>query len=327
MKISLASLQKNIYGRHAFSENGGLLISWNLSGFGVRFRGEGISICFGALMYGDGILCMRAEIDGELWGYTRATKNGIYRIDGLSNGEHTLEFRRIGGGVMPLEIRAIEVDEKSEILQPLPMPSLRMEFIGDSITYGFGLLHERWDGFHADTDGDGSATYAYLTAKALGADIRTEAISGQGIVCKYDGERGKPIPEFFEYDDVQLSVPHDFGSWVPDIVVINAGTNDALGGASAEDFCIGVDSFLDRVREVYPQTEIFYAYGIMGDIYALHLRELIAKRAKTDAKLHFVPLEPISEAETGVNFHPNCRGHERAARVLSAAIQKVIGEN
>lgn len=327
MKINIASLQKTVYGRHAFSENGGLLISWNLSGFAVRFSGTQICVHFGHTLSEGESVHVRADIDGELWGYESAQNGGVLRIDALADGAHTLVFRRVGGSVSTLEVSEVEVDDAADILLPPLMPSLRMEFIGDSITYGYGLLRESCDGFLADTDGDGTATYAYLTAKALGADIRTEAISGQGIVCKYDGERGKPIPEFFEYDNTELTIKHDFNSWTPDVALINAGTNDSFGGASVEDFCQDVDKFLDRVREVYPDAEIFYAYGIMGDTYAPHLRELIAKRAKNDVRLHFVPLEPISEAETGVNFHPNRKGHERAARVLTEAIQKVIGKN
>lgn len=324
MKINIASLQKTVYGRHAFTKDGGLLISWNLSGFAVRFSGTQICVHFGHTLPEGESVHVRADIDGELWGYESAQNGGVLRIDALADGEHTLVFRRVGGSVSTLEVSEVEVDDAADILLPPLMPSLRMEFIGDSITYGYGLLRESCAGFLADTDGDGSGTYAYLTAKALGADIRTEAISGQGIVCKYDGEHGTPIPDFFEYDDAQLSLPHDFSSWVPDIVVINAGTNDSLGGVCAEDFCIGVAGFLDRIREVYPDAEVFYAYGIMGDVYAPQLSALIAQRAKTDRKLHFVVLEPISEEETGVNAHPNLIGHERAARALTEAIRAII---
>ena len=327
MTIKLALLEKIIYGRHTFTENGGLLISWNLSGFCVRFRGEWINIHFGKLLSESDNVYVKAEIDGVLWGYGTACTHGTLKINGLSDAEHTLIFRRVGGSVASLEIAAIELDDGAQILKPPPQPSLRMEFMGDSITYGYGLLCERRNVFSGDTDGDGTGTYAYLTASALGADIRTEAISGQGIVCKYDGQRGKPIPEFFEYDDTELTMTHDFCSWVPDFVVINAGTNDSFGGASAEDFCAGVNKLLNRVRTVYPDARIFYVYGIMGDAYVPHLRELIGERAKTDNKLHFVPLEPISEDETGVNAHPNRKGHERAARVLTDAIRAVTGKN
>ncbi len=328
MKIKLACLEKNVYGRHAFSGDGGLIVSWNLSGFCMSFRGTGARIYLGGFCSGGDTVYVRAEIDGKPWGYGRATENGAFKIDSLANAEHTLVLRRVGGSVTTVCIKEVElIGDDTEILPPPPMPSLRMEFIGDSITYGFGLLCERFDGFNADTDGDGTGSYAYLTAKALDADIRTEAISGQGIVCRYDGEHGKPIPEFFEYDDTELTMPHDFTSWTPDVVVINAGTNDSIAKLEAEPFCEGAHKLLDRVREVYPDAEVFYAYGIMGDVYKVPLGELIEKRAKNDKKLHFVPIEPISDGEIGVREHPNCKGHERAARVLTDAIRAVIGKN
>lgn len=310
-------------GRHTLGADGKVSFSFNLTGFTAHFRANGVRVTFskGAELPPTYV---RAELDGKVIRYDTVSGETELVFDGFS-GEHTFTLRRVGGGIEPITLHGVElIGDECEMLPVPDGAPLRMEFIGDSMTYGYGLLCESWNAYREDTDGDGTKTYAYLTAEALGAEIRTEAISGQGIVCKYDGEHGNLIPEFFEFADTLKTVLHDFSSWVPDVMVINAGTNDFFGGATSERFLEGVDKLLSRIREVYPNTEIFYAYGLMGDPYAKGLAEMIAARA--DEKMHFVHLMPISSAETGVNEHPNAAGHRRAAGHLTEAIRAVIGK-
>lgn len=312
-----------LLGRHTVDADGKACFSFNLSGFTVRFRANGIRVTLSKAADLPPTY-VRAELDGKALRYDTISGNTELMYDGFS-GEHTFTLRRVGGGIEPITLVDVElIGEGAETFPTVDDAPLRMEFIGDSMTYGYGLLCESWNGFREDTDGDGTKTYAYLTAEALGAEIRTEAISGQGIVCKYDGALGTPIPEFFEFDDTEMTIPHDFSSWVPDIVVINAGTNDFSGGATDERFLEGVNKLLSRIRVVYPDAEVFYAYGLMGDPYAKGLAKTIAARA--DERMHFVHLTPISSAETGVNEHPNAAGHRRAAGYLTEAIRAALGK-
>ena len=137
------------------------------------------------------------------------------------------------------------------------------------------------------------------------------------------GEVGYRIPEFFGHELRHVSDPHDFSAWIPDVVVINAGTNDGAF-TSLEEFEKGSDEFLTRVREVYPDSEVIWLYGMMGLKFKDVLDRVIT--AKNDPKLHFLPVNVITDAadEKGAVGHPNEKGQKRAANSLIALISELI---
>ncbi|MGN1089315.1 MAG: GDSL family lipase, partial [Huintestinicola sp.] len=79
--------------------------------------------------------------------------------------------------------------------QPVPTESkeLKIEFIGDSITCGYGVDDEDRDHhFKTDTE-DATKAYAYKTAALLDADYSLVSYSGHGIISGYTGD-GKKQP-------------------------------------------------------------------------------------------------------------------------------------
>ena len=153
-------------------------------------------------------------------------------------------------------------------------------------------------------------------------DIRVEAISGQGIIKNCAGEVGFRIPDFFPVETRHGREEHDFTSWVPDIVVVNAGTNDCGGGVPDDEFRDGAGKFIEHIREVYPKAEIFWVYGMMGLRYDAVLSSVISDIQKRDSHVHYVPVRPIYEMkdETGSCGHPNLNGQAHAAGILIDAI-------
>ena len=74
-------------------------------------------------------------------------------------------------------IRQINVTSAGEI-EPLPAKKLKIEFIGDSITCGYGVDDENRDHHFSTETEDATRTYAWKTAMALDADtIRSAAKS------------------------------------------------------------------------------------------------------------------------------------------------------
>ena len=324
--ISLEMLAKTLYGRSVYTD-GALSLCWSLSGFGIRFEAEGAILHFVPDYRADQPVYVLVTLDGRETKYAIVDGKEKILLEHLGEGVHTLEFRRLSEGEAPLKVAALElVGENTSVQEPPALPALRLEFLGDSITCGYGNLAEQGSRVFNTFEEDPTKAYAGLTAAALGADIRDVSISGQGIVKNCNGDIGTPIPVFFHWDSRRGRETHDFTSWVPHAVIVNAGTNDCGGKVTDDEFRAGSEAFLRDIRAQYPDAHIFWAYGLMGLRYDAVLREVIEKLSAADKKMHYVPIRPIWEFpdETGANGHPNVKGHTRGAAVLAEAIREAM---
>ena len=325
MKITknLKELEKRLIGRSVY-ENDALSLCWSLSGFEASFAGERAEIAFVPDITDDQPVYVMTIVDGVETITPLSTGRDVVLLEQLGGGSHTLTFRRLSEGDNPIKVASLSVfGEDCGFLPPPAAPEKRIEFFGDSITCGFGDLGEAADPDFRTYQEDPTRTYAGLTASKLGMDIRVEAISGQGIIKNCAGEVGFRIPDFFSVETRHGREEHDFTSWVPDIVVVNAGTNDCGGGVPDDEFRDGAGKFIEHIREVYPTAEIFWVYGMMGLRYDAVLSSVISDIQKRDSHVHYVPVRPIYEMkdETGSCGHPNLNGQARAAGILIKAIR------
>ena len=81
-----------------------------------------------------------------------------------------------------LALQDIETDGETA---PLPDRPLRIEFIGDSITCGYGVEGKSVDEPFTTAAENAVKAYAFLTAEALNADAILTSFSGYGIVSGY----------------------------------------------------------------------------------------------------------------------------------------------
>lgn len=136
-------------------------------------------------------------------------------------------------------IKSISVDKKGKIW-PTEAKSRRIEFIGDSITCGYGIDDENRNHHFSTATEDNTKTYAYKTAAALKADYSMVSISGWGVISGYTSNpnqksSGQLIPKYYDklgfcyntFDGkIAQEIDWDFNKFKSDIVVINLGTND-----------------------------------------------------------------------------------------------------
>ena len=243
-------------------------------------------------------------------------------------------------------IAPIECDEKA-VIQPLPPKAHSIEFIGDSITCGYGtddfdLTHS----FSTQTE-DVTKAYAYKTAQLLDADYSMFSCSGYGIISGYTPDaqvRGAEelIPPYYEYqcfsrDDFGKAgkpahISWDFSKYQPEVVVINLGTNDDSYCQDTdwkqEEYCKEYVKFLKVVRKHNPQAEIFCVLGLMGDnLYekVCQARQQYGKETG-DNHIHTVHIPKQDEAAgVVIDYHPTPDAHSMAAEVVASAIKKQMG--
>lgn len=167
--------------------------------------------------------------------------------EGLPGGVHSIRVIKLSGNFIGGNIN----EDKSltctvgvgrltcpdgRLLAPPAAPQRRLEFIGDSITVGMGILGE--GGLEAD---DAWRTYAAYTARQFGADLQVLAISGMGLISSLFGGPFIQLPDEFPYTD-NLNRPRmawDPSAYVPQVVVVNLGTNDAAGVGDGKRFTPG----------------------------------------------------------------------------------------
>ncbi|MDE7294582.1 MAG: GDSL family lipase [Oscillospiraceae bacterium] len=244
-----------------------------------------------------------------------------------------------------LGIKSVDVTSVGDIA-PTAEKELKIEFIGDSITCGYGVDDEVKEHHFSTSTEDGTKTYAFKTAEALDADYSMVSFSGHGIVSGYTTQ-GKAVTEqrvsnfyakvgrsYGPSADFSLQdIEWDFQSFVPDVVVINLGTNDAsYTGGSLElmrEYTDGYIEFLGQVRENNPDAYILCTLGIMGNTLYTDMEAAVIEFSENtgDEKVGTL-LFDVQSAEDGyaADWHPTEATHAKAAEKLTEKIKEIIGE-
>ena len=217
-----------------------------------------------------------------------------------------------------------------ELLAPPPLPTRRIEIIGDSITCGYGSLGVAPCTMSADNSSV-EVTYGWLAAKALGAEPHIQCWSGIGVYRNNGGSLEETMPQKHPRTlprETALSA-WDFSTWTPQVVVVNLGTNDFSGGAPSEPlFRQAYVNFLRDLREHYPAAELFVGFGPMqtGATLRQYLENVIeAARTGGDSKVTFVDLATPRAEINGCAGHPGRASQQTMATKLEAAIRAKLG--
>lgn len=218
-------------------------------------------------------------------------------------------------------------------LAPTTPLSRRFEFIGDSITCGFGIEGKcAEEGFRTETE-NSYITYGAEVAKAFNADFNLISWSTIGVYSS-DSKEGaeKPndgwiMPMLYDYTDIGIEgtlgisehIKWDFESFVPDAVFVNLGTNDmsfTKGIAErVQAFKEAYKKFIMHIREKNPTAEIFCVLGMMGGELYPAIEEAVAEI--NDKKIHALELDEQHEADgIGSEKHPNFVTHKKAAEKI-----------
>ena len=242
-------------------------------------------------------------------------------------------------------IRAVWTEDQAQV-RPVPVSSRRIEFVGDSITCGYGVDDEDCEHPFSTATEDVTKAYAYKTAMALGADYSMFSASGYGIISGYTPDPSRRevselLPPYYEAYGLSqdtfggVSRPQelkwDFSRYVPDLVVLNLGTNDDSycqdDPARQREYQREYKAFLRVLREHNPQAVIVCAFGLMGDrLYPFICQACEELMRETgDERLYTVRL-PEQDGSVGyaANYHPIERAHGLAAEELTARLREIM---
>ncbi len=242
-------------------------------------------------------------------------------------------------------IGSITVDAQGGI-QPTARKARRIEFIGDSITCGYGVDDaDRNHSFSTKTE-DVTKTYAYQAAQMLDADWSMVSYSGYGIVSGYTATPGQAVPnqrlpKFYAklgfsagtfQKKIAASIQWDFSAFVPDVIVVNLGTNDdsyVKGNAErAAEYREGYVAFLKDIRANNPDAMILCTLGIMGDALYPSVKEAVEAYTAQTGDTHIAAMRfDVQRPADGyaADWHPTYKTHTRAAQKLAAELRTLMG--
>lgn len=213
-----------------------------------------------------------------------------------------------------------------------------VEFVGDSITCGYGNLIKDPARHFYSVDEDGYLAYGPTAARTLGFDWSCVSVSGITAVHHEGWQIGYAMEEIYAYTDrigqERLGMAPefwDFAGHPADYVVVNLGTNDCYGIQFSPDpeelsrFTGAYRAFIETIRRLNgPRTHIVCSLGSMN-YYLWHDIVTVMEQYKKDTgdeRLHllrFRPMHPLDGA--GADGHPSMDTHQKMAEELAALLR------
>jgi lysophospholipase L1-like esterase len=327
----------NYMGRVAFSGKDVARYDW--PGIQVRFRftGEELKLRFagGERNYFD------LFIDDKLVNTLHAKDDTIAAVNSIKgNGPHSARFvKRTEGGMGETRFYGVELSKKGRLLPWTKEASRHIEFIGNSITCGYGVESaSRNDNFDPRTENVGKS-YATLVAKAFGADYHVVAHSGLGVVRNYgDPEKVSTnfatMPQRFSRTlDLDDSLSWNYSLWQANAVVINLGTNDFSTTPHPDKviFQREYEKLIQQVRLAYGTIPVFCIVGPMIDepCYS-YVKEVVHSFGILygDYNVFFIGIPSAllnSKEDLGADSHPSDEGQQKMASHIIPVIATVTG--
>lgn len=318
-------------GRVLKADDGSVSFDWVGVYFRFRFTGDRCSMKVSDTRSSYFMVFVDGEFSHEI--NTRGGENEIELASGLRNGVHSvMVYKRTEAGEGKTTVKSFSLAGGANLLSWIDAPRRRIEFIGNSITCGFGVETTDPDETYTPETENSYRSYASLTARAFNADCMLTAHSGQGVVRNYGDP--KPISDytmlqrFTSVFDMEPEPLWDFKKWQPDAVVINLGTNDfsTQPHPSEKDFMDGYTKLISLARKAYGDIPIFCLSSPMsGETQRKCVEEVVAQ-AKS-GNLYFVPMynHALRYPDDYGAGHPNYKGQKKLAMLLIPYMSSVMG--
>lgn len=272
-------------------------------------------------------------------GIIASSDSGAYLNKDLNgNGKyaHQLTITYIGEGYHTRpEFHGFILNNNTFLTSPAPLPSRKIEFIGNSITCGYGIEAADASAPYTEETANYYFTYAAKTARWLKAQAYVVARSGIGVYRNYNGPKtGDAVNMNTEYkytmlyDDSQL---WDFTRFTPDVVCVNLGTNDtSTEGADSTLLAKGFYNLYKQIRSHYPDAKIIFLSGCMMKGNALKMAKdamdftMRLALSNGDTNVYRLDFETHDGSlGYGASWHPSMKQHDVMAKQLTSYLKSI----
>ena len=269
-------------------------------------------------LYGNVHNYVEVILDGKPFRFQTKFEANKITLHGLKKGVHTITIcKDTESGNGYLEFAGIACKK----LLPLPnKPLHKIEFIGNSITCGYGAdaseiaCHKgTWYDQH-----NAYMAYGPLTARALNTQWEIAAVSGIGMIHSCCGMKIL-MPQVYDKIDLRDdSIAYDFNEYIPDLVTICLGQNDGIQDSTS--FCSAYVDFIKTVRSKYANAKILLLSSPMADA---KLRSVLKNYLSSiEIYLHKTGDQNIykyffeKQYNNGCDTHPDLKEHAEIANLL-----------
>lgn len=268
---SISLLDESIYynGRFDYISGESVLFCWSSSEIKFRFKGTSLSLSFTEHHYGflagnDHLQIHLDDREPIILDLYDGNREYLIATDMPDRIHEVTIIKRTEASVGVVEWTSLKIDGEGKLLSAPAPPKKHILFIGDSITAGYGNEGKSSsDSFHASIE-NSTKSYGAVAADLLGVEYSIFALSGFGLLRNYDGEEDNTIPKIFNNMYPLSPKPWSFDGRVPDLVVINLGTNDFSTGVPDRDrFIETYINFVKDIRIRYPNTQFIAVIGPM----------------------------------------------------------------
>lgn len=343
--FALDAQTETIHPNHSFIEYTGridfsnpLKPRFSYSGVSVRacFQGtsislllddEGIKNYYNVIL--DGEVISRIQTKAGLSTYTLAT--------GLKDIHHEIEIFRLTEESFGKTYFCGFVTDNGKTLVDIPNKRTRLiEFIGNSITCGYGNEGVNGQGSFGPTTENHYLTFAAMTSRSFNARHLAVCKSGIGIYRNYDGPvtgSADCMPNNYQRIFLNDAAPLYQFTEKPDLICIDLGTNDfsTEKGDSAR-FVDNYLKFIDQLQLRNNGATILCLLGPMisgGDLIKVrnYTKYIVATaNNKNKGKVSFFEMSTqTGSLGIGINYHPTVAQHLKNAKELINHISTLKG--
>lgn len=217
----------------------------------------------------------------------------------------------------------------------------RIEFVGDSITCGYGNEGNSSEEGFKTSQQNGLLTYAAQVATHYEADFHCVSVSGMGLYSSYTGEDkrndGLLMGDIYDYSDYFVEsqkVRRPMSVWDPsrfkaDLIVVNLGTNDRsyLQYDYEGRKHLFIKAYVDFLKQLRVKNgfnpKILCVIGAMAPAIDELMVEAVEvyQKETNDEGIHTMVFDDQREADgIGGNGHPSVKTHTRMAEKMITCI-------
>jgi lysophospholipase L1-like esterase len=217
-----------------------------------------------------------------------------------------------------------------KILTPPVKENRKLEFIGDSITCGFGSDESeikcgtktaQWYDQH-------NAYFAYgpTTARALNAQYHLSSVSGIGLMHSCCDKKILMPQVFDKVNMAKDTIKWDFNRYQPDVVTICLGQNDGVQDSSK--FCSAYIQFAQTLRNYYPKAKLVFLTSPMANAtlknalvkYITAVKIALIAQGEQNIGSYFFS----KQSTQGCGSHPSLQEQKEIAAELTTYLKKTM---
>ncbi|NOU36336.1 MAG: SGNH/GDSL hydrolase family protein [Kiritimatiellaceae bacterium] len=308
---------------------------WSGSQIETIFTGSEISATLE--LSGGSKVGITAVVDGKENFILVIPEKSTYPIaSGLAAGEkhHILLFRRSEGalsGKGVVRFGGFGASTDGAFSAPAPRQH-KLLVLGDSITCGYANEAAAQQANNTVENENGYLSYAAIAARSLDADLMMVCWSGKGMYRNIGAENylEDTIPDLFDRTLPASATPAwNHSQFVPDVIAINLGTNDAGTNSGKEplkkeDYVDAACRLIKRLRADAPGSKIILSIGPMRyDPVQSWLSEIAAQFDNVSVLIY--SKYAGSDDQGGKSFHPSVKKHREMADELAAKVREITG--